>query len=144
MTNSQIINSFLSDATKWDNDDLDQAMFGQGYTYFEQSAVMIKKKRKTLLVQLLNPHFSKKIKVYHDPLAHETMSLGVGGIKLVGGLEKSYYVKKDGKPAAVRLFKKDYKKEFKGFYSSCTKVSKMKPNWEDFALHVYTVAKECD
>ena len=136
--------SFLSDATKWDNDDLDQALFGQGYTYIESSKVMVKKKQLTLLVQLLNPHFSGKIKVYHDPLAGETASLGVGGIKVAGGLDKSYYVKKEGKPAAVRLKKKNYDEEFKGFYGSCSKVAKMNPKWSDFATHVYTYAKECN
>jgi len=138
------MNDFLTDANQWDNEDLDQSLFGQGYTYLEQSDVMVKKKRMTLLVQLLNPHFSNKIKVYHDPLAGETASVGIGGIKLAGGLDKSYYVKKDGKPAAVRLKKKDYDDEFRGFFSSCSKVSKMDPKWSDFTMHMYTFAKECD
>lgn len=134
---------FLNDAQRWDNDDLDQSMISQGYVYIEQSEVMIKKKRETLLVQLLNPHFSSKIKVYHDPFAKETMSVGVAGITLAGGLDKSYYVKKESAKAAVRLKKKNYDEEFKGFYSSCSKVAKMKPQWSEFVSHVYTYANDC-
>ncbi|NNE30509.1 MAG: hypothetical protein HKN16_12795, partial [Saprospiraceae bacterium] len=103
---------FLSDASRWDNDDLDQDKIARGYVYIESSDVMVKKKRMQLLVQLLNPHFSQKIKVYHDPLAGETASIGIAGVKVAGGLDKSYYVKKESAKAAVRLKKKDYSDEF--------------------------------
>ena len=136
--------NFLNDATKWDNDDLDQELFGRGYVYMESTQVMIKKKRLELLMQLLNPHFSEKIKVYVDFQAGETASLGVGGIKVVGGLEKSYYVKKKSAKAAVRLKKKDYDTEFQGFFSSCKSVSKLDPKWSEFVNHVHTFATDCN
>lgn len=136
--------NFLNDATMWDNDDLDQSMFGDGYVYIETSEVMIKKKRMTLLLQLINPHFSQKIKVYVDPAAGETMSAGIGGIKVAGGLDKSYYVKKETAKAAVRLKKKDYDEEFKGFFSSCSTVSKLEPKWSKFVEHVHTYATGCE
>lgn len=56
--------SFLQDATKWDNKTYSQGLFGDGYVLFEQSEVYLKKnkgKKKTLLLQLLNPSFSSKI-----------------------------------------------------------------------------------
>lgn len=136
--------NFLSDATKWDNPDLNQDFIAQGYVYIESSDVMVKKKRMALLVQLLNPHFSQKIRVYHDPMAGETASVGVAGIKVAGGLDKSYYVKKEGAKAAVRLKKKNYDEEFKGFYSSCREVSKLDPKWSDFVSHVHTYATGCN
>ncbi len=142
---SKIANSFsfLNDATKWDNDDLNQELFGRGYVYMESTPVMLKKKRLVLLMQLLNPHFSDKIKVYQDFQAGETMSLGVGGVSVVGGLDKSYYVKKQSAKAAVRLKKKDYDTEFQGFFSSCKSVSKLDPKWSEFVNHVHTFATEC-
>jgi len=143
---SKLSNSlgFLTDATKWDNEDLDQELFGRGYVYIESSSVMIKKKRMDLLMQLLNPHFSGKIKVYADPWAGETMSLGIGPVDMVGGLAKSYYVKKAKAKAAVKLKKKDYDNEFQGFYSSCKTVAKMSPKWADFVSHVHTFATACN
>ncbi|NNE29343.1 MAG: hypothetical protein HKN16_06890 [Saprospiraceae bacterium] len=135
---------FLSDASRWDNDDLDQDKIARGYVYIESSDVMVKKKRMQLLVQLLNPHFSQKIKVYHDPLAGETASIGIAGVKVAGGLDKSYYVKKESAKAAVRLKKKDYSDEFRGFYSSCKTVSKMEPKWKEFATHVHAYATKCN
>ena len=33
------------------------------------------------MLQLLNPHFSNKIRVYDDPFSRETASIGVAGIK---------------------------------------------------------------
>ena len=97
-------------------------LIGNGYVYFEQSDVRIKKKTETLMLQLLNPHFSNKIRVYHDPLAKETASIGVGGIDVAGGLDKSYYVKTDD--VAVKLKKKDYDDEFPLYFKSCKALTK--------------------
>lgn len=56
----------------------------QGYVLFEKSDGMIKKKMMTLLVQLLNPEFSGKIRVNLDPNASKTTSYRVGGFMLAG------------------------------------------------------------
>ncbi len=48
-------------------------------------------------MQLVNPRFSKVISVYSDPFAKETSSIGIGGLKLAGGIAKSYYLKKGEK-----------------------------------------------
>ena len=136
--------NFLTDATMW-NDELDSDMFNLGYVYFEQSKVKIKKKTETLMVQLLNPDFSSKIKVYDDPLSKETGSVGIAGVKVAGGLAKSYYVKTDD--VAVRLKKKEYDDEFPLYFKSCDKIIKQyakKPDWADFVDHIFTYANECD
>ena len=65
----------------------------------------VKKKKKVLLMQLLNPHFGAKVKVYHDPFANSTASVGVGGFTVAGGDEKSYYVQ-FGEDTAFKLEKK--------------------------------------
>ncbi|WP_010523061.1 hypothetical protein [Aquimarina agarivorans] len=95
------------------------------------------------MVQLLNPGFSKHVKVYHDPYAKETMSIGVGSLKLAGGIAKSYYIAKDDKPA-FRLKKKDYDKQFIPLWTSCKKVIEnyTNPVWRDLAKHIITFS-EC-
>lgn len=112
---------FLNDATKWNRDDLDATRLRKGYVYFEKSEVELKKGKQTLLMQLLNPSFSGKVKVYHDPFAQETSSVGVGGITVAGGEDKSYYVKTGSAPA-IRLYKKNYEKEFKRLFGDCQAV----------------------
>ena len=136
---------FLGDAKKWTDEKLEQDLLNQGYVYFEQSDVKLKKKTKSMLMQLLNPGFSVKVKVYHDPWAKETMSLGVGAVKVVGGIAKSYYVKLDTDKAAFRLKKKNYRSEFKLLWKSCpaVKESVNAVKWNEFTKHIITYT-ECE
>jgi hypothetical protein len=99
---------------------------------------MIKKKSRILLMQLINPSFVGKIRVYTDPFARETAGLGVAGIQVTGGDEKSYYIKK-GDNGAFRLEKKDFKESFKMVFEGCPEVVKKggkKPDWKLFAEYV--------
>nr|WP_319400485.1 hypothetical protein [uncultured Carboxylicivirga sp.] len=128
------------DAQKWNNQRLQQDLINQGYVYFEQTDVKIKKKTQKLLVQLLNPSFSSKICVYHDPKAKETMSLGVGGVDVAGGIAKSYYIKKDTDTAAYKLTKKDYQKQFTMFWANCDKLVDefgSSPKWRNLTEHIH-------
>lgn len=129
-----------SDAKKWNNQRLKQDLVNQGYIYFEQTEVKIKKKTETLLVQLLNPTFCSKISVYHDPKAKETFSVGVAGVEAVGGIAKSYYIKKDTDEVAYKLTKKDYQKQFVMFWSNCKFLVKKygaSPKWRDLTEHIH-------
>lgn len=134
---------FMTDAQKWNDDKLNQDFLNQGYVYFELAPVKVKKKDRKLLMQLLNPGFSKVVKVYHDPYAKETMSAGVGGVKLVGGDAKSYYISKQGQPG-FRLKKKDYKEQFTPMWNSCKQLMKDYPDmkWGDLVKHVLAFS-EC-
>lgn len=134
---------FLHDAQKWDNKDLNADIIGKGYVYFEQSDVLIKKKKRTMLMQLLNPSFSSVVKVYHDPFAKETASFGVAGVTLAGGHDKSYYIKKDN--VAYLLKKKDYDEEFDLLFKSCPAVKEKfaKVKWSEFANHVFEASQAC-
>ena len=136
--------NFLNDASKWNDEKLNSDFLSQGYIYFEQADVKIKKKDRTLLMQLLNPGFSKTVKIYHDPFAKETAGLGVAGIKVAGGIAKSYYISKNGNQA-FKLKKKDYKKEFVPFWNKCKKVINDYPKqkWSDLTKHVITYT-ECE
>lgn len=134
---------FLYDVQKWNNDKLNQDFLSQGYVYFELADVKIKKKNHKLLMQLLNPDFSKVVKVYHDPHAKETMSLGVGKLDLVGGDAKSYFIAKGDNPA-YKLKKKDYRKEFVPLWKDCDKVAKefKTKSWIDLVSHILAYS-EC-
>jgi hypothetical protein len=134
---------FVSDFQKWNDDKLNQEYIKEGYAYFETAAVKIKKKESKLLMQLLNPAFSKEFKIYCDPYAKETASLGIGGVKFVGGDAKSYYVAKKDAPAFL-LKKKEYKKEFAPLWGSCEKLisANPEPKWTDLTKHAITYS-EC-
>ena len=95
---------------------------------------------RVLLLQLLNPSFSSKIRVYSDPFAGETASVGIGGVKLAGGDEKSYYVKKEDKPA-YKLKKKDFKADFDALFKDCSDMKMDKVKWSEFAEYVFKYNK---
>ena len=133
----------IHDVQKWNDQKINEDLVDQGYVYFENAKVKIKKKEMTLLMQLLNPTFSDRVKVYHDPFAKETASIGVAGLTLAGGEDKSYYVQVEGSKAAFRLYKKNYKDEFKGLWSKCPNVTKTYPKaqWGEFTEHVLAYNK---
>lgn len=136
-----------SDLTKIQDGELNQTYLTDGYVYMEKTEVQIKKKKTdSYMMQLINPQFSKKIKVYADPNAKETIGAGVGGMTLVGGLDKSYYIKKAGEDVAVRLKKKDYKEQFNEIFAECpTLIEKYgaNPRWADLEKLIYEYSTEC-
>lgn len=115
------------------------------YFIFE-TALSHNKEGKVRLLQLLNPGFDSKIKVYANPNANETMGLGFGGVKLTGGKDKSLlFVKGDSKAIIVK--KGDYKDSFGELYASCPKMLQVfageKLKWQDVAGHVFTYDQIC-
>lgn len=133
------------DAQKWTDETLNQDKLNEGYVYFELAEVQIKKKKTRMLqVQLLNPSFSKKFKVYHDPFASESMGVGIGGVNVVGGDLKSYYVTKGDGPA-FKIKKKEYKKSFNDLWGDCDQLIKDYPaiKWREFTKHIIAYS-ECE
>jgi len=133
----------INNANNWDketNSTINSDLMKEGYVYFEKVPTKIKKKTEDLMLQLMNPSFSGKIKVYHDPFAKETMGVAVGGVTLAGGLDKSYYIRKEGDETAYRLFKNDYKDQFETLFGDCpefmAKYSKS-IKWSDLETHIY-------
>ncbi len=116
------------------------------WVYFEQ-ALLPKKKDKYALMQLLNPGYDSKIKIYQDPMANETMGVGVAGVQLTGGIAKSYLVVFDGGKSEV--YKKSrYKKDALGkLYKDCQifkdNYAGEKFQWNDFAEHVLVYDQLC-
>lgn len=124
---------FISDATQWKDGLHDADRIKEGYAIFETQDIQFKKKKLTLLLQLLNPGTCSRVKVYHNPYSAETASVGVGGMTLAGGNDKSYYVSKDG-GTAFKLTKKNYKEEFAKLFGDCkaTKATFGDAKWKEF------------
>lgn len=120
----------------------------QTYVYYEQ-AILPGKKNKFALMQLLNPGFDHVVKVYKDPNAKQTGGIGVAGIKVTGGLDKSYLVCDAGSNRAVFMEKKKYKKEAqKVVFTKCPEIFEKyyageKFQWKGFAEHIYVYDQLC-
>lgn len=100
--------------------------------------------KRDVLLQLVNPGFDSQIRVYDDPFAAETTGVSIGGVQLTGGMDKSFYVKADGK--VFRLKKKNYDDKFKELFGGCPAVmNKYGKNfaWRDFCTHVFMFDQEC-
>jgi len=114
------------------------------YLIFE-TALTAKKSDTYRLMQLLNPGFDSKIKVFAEP-SKKTGGLNVGGIQLTGGEAKAYLFVK-GKEKAVEVNKGSYSKNFKELYSDCPKMLSTfqgeKIHWDDIALHVFAYDQAC-
>jgi hypothetical protein len=115
------------------------------YIIFE-TAMRHNKASKLRLMQLLNPGFDSQIKVFADPNAKETRGIGVQGIKLTGGVDKSYlFVQNDQK--AVLVKKGSYRKNFDELYGNCPKMLQVfageKIKWNDVAGHVFAYDQVC-
>ncbi len=137
---------FISDATQWDNETLEYKLINEGYIYFEQAEVKVKKKQMTLLMQLLNPSFSSRIRVYHDPFAQESMGLSVAGVNVVGRIDKSYYIAKVGE-TALRQKMKDYDEYFYQLFDNCPEVIKAweeNIRWVDLPDHIVDLREKCE
>lgn len=116
MEKMQNQSNFINDATKWGKSDASKYM-DKGYTMYTNEMVSLKNKKnpEEFLMQTINPRYSAAIKVFSDIWAKETMSIGVGSLKLAGGIKKSYYVKK-GDEKVLWLTKKDFDKHFNDLF----------------------------
>ena len=115
------------------------------YIIFE-TAMRSNKKGTLRLMQLLNPGFDSKIKVFADPNAMTSSTLAVKGVQLAGGEDKSFLmVQNDSKAVVVR--KATYAKNFEELYKACPEMVKnfsgSKVKWEDMAGHVFAFDQIC-
>lgn len=118
--------------------DYDLDMINEGYGFFENTEVILGKNNETLMMQLVNPSFASKVRVYFDPMAMETASMSVGPMK-TGGVDRSYFIKVGDEPA-YKVSKGNYPKIYKDLYASCPSLIKeigKKPNWKEIAEHMY-------
>lgn len=127
--------------TRMQNTDFDA--LDRDYIYFEQARLPGKKERYVLL-QLVNPGFDSKLKIFDDPRAAQTGGIAMGGVAMTGGNLKSYYVVRDGEAYLIKKGK--YKKEFLNIYGNCAHLKQTfdKIKWLDFAEHVYAHEQHCE
>lgn len=132
--------------SRWNEDKSAHAEYiKQGYVFFETTEVMVKKKKMTLLLQLVNPGFANGIKVYFDPWATETGGLAVGGLQVTGGDKRSFYFKK-GDKTAIKIGKGNYEDEFANLYGGCDAFKKKfgkKMKWSQVEEHVFFYSENC-
>ena len=126
--------------------DLDfNEIINREYVIYEQ-ALLAKKKDKYALLQLLNPGFDERLKVYLNPTGQETAGVAVGDLQLTGGNEKSYLVVKDGSKS-MKVKKGSYKKDFSELFGDCAEMLKAfsggRIKFGDMASHVLYYNKHC-
>lgn len=100
-------------------------------------------KDKYLLLQLLNPGFDTKLKVYDLPNV-KSGETSIGGIAVGGDKATAYLVVKNGE--SLKITKKKYKKQdFKLLFSDCPKIiENNEPNFKEFATHVFFYDQLCE
>lgn len=141
--NSSLDQTF--NAQKWKSNDVNMEIINKGYAYFEKVKVNIKKDTEDLLMQMVNPSFSSKVKVFHDPLAQESMRFGVAGFTMAGGDDKSYYLQV-GNTIAKKIKKKEYDDEYLNLFKDCPALlQKIKDDhrWVNFDKHLLEYTTSC-
>ncbi|MBG0859747.1 MAG: hypothetical protein IQL11_09605 [Bacteroidales bacterium] len=120
------------------------AIVNRDYIIFE-TELTPKKTDTRRLLQLLNPGFDSKIKVFAEP-GKQTGSLSVGELQLTGGEDRAYLFVKNGEKA-IQVKKGSYSENFNELYSDCPQMLEsfkdQKIKWEDVALHVYVYDQLC-
>jgi len=92
--------------------------------------------------KLLNPGFETRMQVYADPKAKESN----GGLlsNMAEGMEESYYVAR-GNSSATYVQKKKYKKSMSSVFDDCSTILEAyKPDFSQFAAHVFYYENECN
>ncbi len=111
--------------------------------------VLLPKKDKYRLLQLLNPGFDGKFKVYPDPrfFAKESAEHSVFGVKVAGGKAKSFLLAKNGQKSVV-IKKGSYEKQFEEVFGDCQDIldnfAGKKRKFKHFAEHVFVYDQLCD
>ncbi|MDT0559629.1 hypothetical protein RM697_13295 [Ichthyenterobacterium sp. W332] len=137
--------SHIFNAREWGSRDLQNDLIDKGFIYFKKQTVSLKNKKdeRELLMQLINPRFCSVIEVYGDPMAKKTTRLGIGGLNVAGGLEKSYYFKKDGN--IFWLEKKNLKKYYDKLFGDNAEFMKKYPKndlkWKELGEYVFIYTK---
>ncbi|MEQ8238021.1 MAG: hypothetical protein RIA69_02355 [Cyclobacteriaceae bacterium] len=128
------------------NIDFDEVM-NREWVYFER-ALLPRRKDKPALMQLLNPGFDNKIKVYFDPNANESGGLNLNGLQLTGGNDLSYLVVYDGNKSEIYR-RGNYRRDaLSELYKDCDvfveNYQGEKFRWENFAEHVFVYDQLCE
>ncbi len=96
-------------------------------------------------MQLLNPGFDNKIKVYAHPEGESTGGLEGNGVQLTGSMENIYYVSVNG-TNVIEYQQMGYRKNaLADLYGNCEAIAGIeKLRWKDFPKHVFTYDQQCE
>ncbi|MDJ1500832.1 hypothetical protein [Xanthocytophaga agilis] len=134
----------VTDLKAYTNNSLDKIM-SQGYCYFKNQSVSLKnkKKEKEFLMQLVNPDFCSAIMVFGDNMAKESASIGVGPMKVAGGIDKSFYVRKGDEVFWLKKaeFEDNYDRLFGDSPEFVAKFPKKDVVWRKLNLYIYEYTK---
>ncbi len=120
---------------------MNMSSYGELAHFYQETTT---KGGRTRLYQICNPGFDQKIRVYNDPRSKETSGVRAHGIKLTGGLDKSYYVKTGD--AFIKLHKRNYSRWYTEQFSDCEAMKTKYPKggaWRDFNNHITFYDKNC-
>lgn len=104
------------------------------------------KKGKPRMLQILNPGWDTKMKVYNDPKSKATAGAKLS-MGLVGGLAKSFYVSKGEEGYSIFVEKSKYKKSYSTIFQDCPSlVERIEKDlqWDNFAGHVFEYETTCN
>lgn len=146
---SKLVKLFLVSEASSSIKEMNKADFNEivnrEYIIFE-TALAAAKSDKYRLLQLINPGFDSKIKVYAEPSA-KTGGFSMGGLQISGGEDRAFLFVKGGAKAII-VKKGSYAKNFETLYSDCSKMLSAfqgeKIKWDDVALHVFTYDQICN
>lgn len=117
---------------------INEDLIKSGYVYFEKTETILKGKTEILMLELVNPAFCSKIRVYKDPVGSESTSYGVKGFNLAGGEDLSYYIKVGEKPAE-KVKRNNFKEHIHEMFGDCPALETRltaKFDWSDLAKYI--------
>ncbi|MDX1903636.1 MAG: hypothetical protein SFU27_05705 [Thermonemataceae bacterium] len=135
--------------SSWGNESfIDTSLIKQGYALFEKVVIQVEEKakkgkvmkEKEVMLQLLNPHFSVRIKVYDNPNTENSALIEVGGISVVKGTAVTYYIKKSADKVALKIYSWDYSKKFADIFGDSQDFMEKygeKPLWMHLERDIY-------
>ena len=126
------------DGADWDSKDFKKHLIAEAYVYFELANVEMRGKTRPMLLQLLNPSFSSKIKIYLNPwLTDDLVAINNSNNKEAFAVS-SYYVK-DGNFPAFKLDGSAYSDNFIALFGECENMipKKQIAQWSNFGQDVF-------
>lgn len=128
-----------TDRRKMESSRVNENLLKDGYVLFEKTETILKGKSEILMLELINPAFCSKIRVYKNPVGSESTSYGIKGFTVAGGEDLSYYIKVANK-AAIKVKRGNFKDYIKDIFGDCpTLESRLqdKYDWSDLAKYIY-------
>ncbi len=117
---------------------IDLSLIKDGYVFFEKVPTILKDETAEVMLQLLNPHFSSRIRVYDNPFSENSM-IAIGSISLMKGA-RSYYIRKTSDSSAYKLYSWDYAEKFPDLFGDSEEFmssNKDNPIWVNLEKNIY-------